>query len=301
MQLTEVDQKPHLLQTNQRLSSLNGNTTPSMNRPLCIEATQSISGYKQNFDINFDKDFIMPSRDQINNRYNFDPKYWIDRGNYWLNSEPQGSDECNLNIKLRLTASNFGAALNKSNFFTPIDLALDITNIVRGRNSTHIDRNKFSTQHGVVTEPKARNWYCRTRNVVVVEVGLAVPKWEPRICALLDGDIKDTDGIIEIKSPLEMYEPLRNHMSKIKTGWKPPPFYHEHIWESHYAQMQGSMKIVGKHWCDYIVFATESNLSYVERVPFNQKYWDETLWPCIQNFLNNIMEPIIFKKNSNPN
>lgn len=300
MQLTEIDQKPHLLQTNQRLS-FNKNTTSSMNTPLCIEAKQSISGYNPIFDINFEKSFIMPSREEINNRYNFDPKYWIDCGTYWLNVEPQGSDGWHLNRKLRLTASNFGAALNKSNFCTPMDIALDITNIVRGRCSTPIDRTKFSTQHGFVTEPNARNWYCRTRNVEVVDLGLAVPKWEPRIGASPDGDIKDSDGMIEIKSPLEMYEPLRNHMSKIKTGWKPPAFYHDHIWESHYAQMQGGMKIVGKLWCDYIVYATQSNLSYVERIPFNQKYWDETLWPSIQNFLDNIMEPLIFNKNTNIN
>lgn len=152
------------------------------------------------------------------------------------------------------------------------------------------DRNK---RHGVITEPKAREWYCKTRGVIVKEVGLSVPKWEPRIGASLDGDIVDSDGIIEIKSPLQMYESLTNHMAKINTGWRPPSFYHAHIREIHYAQMQGSMKITGKKWCDYIVFATQSNLSYVERVPFNKKYWDEVLWPGVTYFLNNIMEPLI--------
>ena len=220
----------------------------------------------------------------------FDPEYWIDCGEYWLNTAPQGSDPWHKNRKFRLTASNFGGAIGKSNFCTPMDIGMDITNI---KAKSFSDRSKFVMQHGVATEPQARDWYCRTRNVQVVEVGLAVPKWEPRIGASLDGDVIGTDGMIEIKSPLEMYEPLRNHMAKIGTGWRPPPFYHSHIWESHYAQMQGGMKITGKKWCDYIVYATQSNLSYVERVPFNQKYWDETLWPGIQNFLDNVMEPLI--------
>lgn len=261
---------------------------------MLIETDQSVPI----FDVNFHYNFIMPSKEQIYNRYKFDPNYWIDCGDYWLNLDRQGSDAWFLNRKFRLTASNFGAAMGKSNFCTAIDIAMDITNtgIAGGssrNNSVYPDRNKFSTQHGVITEPKARSWYCRTRNVEVIEVGLAVPKWEPRIGASLDGDIKDSDGMIEIKSPLEMYEPLRNHMSKINTGWRPPPFYHEHIWESHYAQMQGSMKITGKKWCDYIVYATQSNRSYVERIPFNEKYWEEILWPGIQNFLNNLMEPLI--------
>ena len=82
-----------------------------------------------------------------------------------------------------------------------------------------------------------------------------------------------------------MYKPLREHMLKIESGWEPSKFYHSHICDSHYAQIQGSMKIANKKWCDYIVYATRSNLSYVERIPFNQTYWDTTLWPGIQSFL----------------
>ena len=189
--------------------------------------------------------------------------------------------------KFRLTVSNFGGAIGKSSFCSPMEIAIDITNIKPKTTSA-----KFAMQHGVVTEPKARDWYCKTRNVEVQEVGLAVPKWEPRIGASLDGEV-GPDGIIEIKSPLVMYEPLQNHMIKINTGWRPPPFYHGHIWDTHYAQMQGGMKITGRKWCDYIVYATESNRSYVERIYFNQQYWDNELWPGVQNFLNNIMEPLI--------
>jgi putative phage-type endonuclease len=239
------------------------------------------------FDI---KKFVMPSREEINKRYTFESKYWIDFGNYWLNTAPQGSEQWHLHRKFRLTAFNFGGAIGKSHFCTPMDIALDLTNI---KTKSLSEYSKATMQHSIITEPKARDWYCRTRNVEVIEVGLAVPKWEPRIGVSLDGDVKNTDGIIEIKSPLEIYEPLRNHMAKIRTGWRPPPFYHSHIWESHYAQMQGGMKITNKRWCDYIVYATESNLSYVERIPFNQVYWETLLWPGILNFLDNIMEPLI--------
>jgi len=187
-----------------------------------------------------------------------------------------------------LTASDFGAAINKSNYQTPLDIAMEITN-----SKDYSKYNKSNPPHGIVTEPKARDWYRRTRNIKVIEVGLAVPKWEPRIGASIDGDIIGTEGIIEIKCPEEMYDSLITHMNKINTGWRPPPFYHEHIRDSHYAQMQGGMKIVNKQWCDYIVYATGSNLSYVERVYFNQKYWDTILWPGIQKFLDEIMEPII--------
>ena len=206
---------------------------------------------------------------------------------------PQGTSEWDINHRWRLTSRNFCAAIGKSNFTTPAQVASDIINPVH----LVVDK-RFAQLHGIRTEPEARDWYCNTRKVVVEEVGLAVPKWEPRLGTSIDGDVMGTDGMIEIKSPYEMYKPLRDHIAKIENGWTPPKFYHSHIWESHYAQMQGSMKIINKKWCDYIVYATESNLSYVERVFFDQTYWDTVLLPGIQSFFNNHMEPLIALQNS---
>lgn len=234
--------------------------------------------------------FVLPKQEQINERYNFDVDRWIDCGHYWLNKAVQGSQEWSENRLLRLTSANFGAALGLSAYSTMIEVAMDITNL---KKKSFPDRGKLFKEHGTTTEPEARKWYSQTRGVDVVEVGLAVPKWEPRIGTSLDGDIVGTDGIIEIKSPLQMYAPLDEHMSKIKSGWKPPVHYHDHIWDTHYAQMQGQMKIMEKKWCDYIVFAKQSNRVYVERVLFNQSYWDDILWPGIQYFIDNYMEPLI--------
>lgn len=234
--------------------------------------------------------FTLPSRDDINQRYSFPVQRWEDKGDYYLNLAPQGSPEWHEARKNRLTASNFGAAVGRSNFSTPMEVAMDITGI---KDKTFTESSKIAMQHGVITEPVARDWYCRTRNVVVDEVGLAVPKWEPRIGASLDGDIRGTDGIIEVKSPRTMYKPLATHYSRLQGGWVPPPLYHSHIWDTHYDQMQGAMRVTNKKWCDYIVYATDSGRSYVERVQFNEAYWNENLWPKIQNFLDTMIEPII--------
>lgn len=230
----------------------------------------------------------MINSSEIIKRYTFPAESWLDCDTYWLNTSSHGSDEWLSNHHLRLSAANFGDAIGKNNFYTPVQVATDLLQIQTLRN-----------QHNIMIIREAHEWYCRTRDVVISEIGLAVPKWEPRIITSVDGDVIGTDGIIEIRSPLEMYKPLREHMAKISNSWDPPKFYHSHIWESHYAKMQGNMKITGKKWCDYIVYATHSNLSYVERIPFNQTYWDNVLWPAIKIFLDTYMEPMIAASNIN--
>jgi len=220
----------------------------------------------------------------LNNNFTFPNESWNDCDTYWLNKSPQGSDEWNKQHKNRLTSRNFAAAIGKSKFTTPSQVANNISN-----HSYLIFDDTLLQQHGILIEPEVRGWYSSTRNIIVEEVGLAVPKWEPRIGTSIDGNIPN--GMIEIKSPNEMYKSLKEHISKIDNGWIPPKYYHSHIWESHYIQMQGSMAIMNKKWCDYIVYATYSNLAYVERVLFNPLYWNNFLWPGIQNFLNTYFNP----------
>jgi hypothetical protein len=229
--------------------------------------------------LNITKTTFSPSREQINKRYIFDSRLWIDHKSYWLNISPLESHDCYQ--KFRLTASSFGTVIKKSNLSNEIAMTL--------MNNKQFDLNIKQTG---VKESKPQDWYCLTRNVQVDEVHLVVPKWEPRICAL-NLNILGTDGIINIKNPVVMYDSLNNHMDKIDTGWRPPPFYHSHIREAYYAEIQGTMKITEKSFCDFIVYSSESNLSYVERIPFDQVYWDNILWPKIQNFLDNVMEPLV--------
>jgi hypothetical protein len=223
-------------------------------------------------------------------QFTFDPVHWIEFPTYWLNVGAQDSDMWHTEHLRRLISSKFGAALGKNFDITPQTMA---QRIATATFDPQEDRSEIVDQHGIITVKKARQWYCQTRNVKVREVGFAVPKWEHRIGTSVDGEVDGNDGIIHIKTPSEMYEALVDHMNRIKSGWKPPPFYHVHIREAHYMQMQGAIKIMNKNWCDFIVFSTKSNLSYVERIYFNQKYWDTVLWPGIRHFLQNILDPCL--------
>lgn len=185
--------------------------------------------------------------------------------------------------RFRFTTSKFGLLLD--NNVNLEDLARDMIY------ETYESFNRASSHntHGIVTEPIARARYCQETKNNVVEAGLAVPKWDPRIGNSSDGEVGD--GELEIKCPDRMYKKLKDHHDRLKTGWVPPKFYHDHIYETHYAQIQGTLKVKGKSWCDYFVYCTYGNILYLERIYFNEEYWNN-LYPKVVDFLDNIFEPM---------
>lgn len=210
---------------------------------------------------------------------------WRDCGSYWVNNAPQGSERWHA-LRNRITASKFHNT-KRDNLQ---ELAQSIV-----QPKQHAPNEAM--QHGIITEPLARDWYQRNYHCQVVEVGLAVPKWDTNIGASLDGDVVGTDGIIEIKCPQKMYAPIEEYLAKVKQGWKPPFGYHEHIWHSHYDQMQGGMAICNKKWCDYIVYCTPENKVFVDRIPFNRSYWDNELYPRLFHFNKEYLQPLLHKHN----
>lgn len=243
---------------------------------------------------------------------------WISRGNCWINLANQGTETW-LNarkgriptsfltnkpldvsspslssynpINARITGSNFGAAAGRSRFSTSKDLALEVAGI---KEKMFSEESKKNMAHGTKEEPNARKWYETRFGVEVEEIGLAVPKWNFHLGASVDGIVKDSKGIIEIKCPKKMYKPLEDHMVLRETGWNPrTPYHRSHIWPTHYDQMQGGMAILNMDWCDYIVYSTSDRQVYFERILFNSEYWTNCLYPKLQLFLDQELFPVL--------
>lgn len=246
---------------------------------------------------------------------------WIDRGSYLLHTAEQGTEEWKL-ARRRITASKFGyipksfpdslsevsTLLGSSSLSEPLlSVPLQTSNLEiellmppnHSKNFAHeimsptpiqfTEKEKERIEHGVETEPIARDWYEKEYGVKVEQVGLAVPKWDYRIGGSPDGLVGE-NGMIEIKCPVSMYQGLidkidfasletRNRDSEFRV----PP---SHIWTSHYDQMQGCMAILGRDCCDYVVYSTGDESVYTERIPFNKDYWWKTLYPRIAAFLD---------------
>lgn len=206
---------------------------------------------------------------------------WQDCGEYLVNMHPQGSEGWLAARRGLLTASNVGGAVGHCRFKTPEQ--------VRAGETTVDDAARARMAHGTRWEPVVRRWYEKKHGVTVDEVGLAVPKWDPRIGGSLDGQVRGASKCIEIKCPQKMYWRVAQYValtpeSKAELG----RYYHAHIFDSHYDQMQTCMAITGNAVCDYVVAAMDGPRAdiCVVSVPFNKEYWDTELYPLICAFLS---------------
>ena len=150
------------------------------------------------------------------------------------------------------------------------------------------------TNHGSYSNPSSskvnvHKWYHTMYGVPIEDIGTVVPKWDPRIEGTIDG-LAD-DGIVDIRQPTTMYKALIHHTKKIEKGWTPDKFCRDHLFSDHYVHMQANMRICGKLWCDYIVYV--HNQIYVERVLFNESYWNDVIWPQVDNFLTHNLAPAL--------
>ncbi len=218
--------------------------------------------------------------------------HWIEYDTYWLFNAPQLSEPWFQARKGRDTGSKVAGSIGHNNrFTTPEKTALEISGKII---PTFSPEAKERMQHGVDNEPVARQWYESTENVTVEELGLVVPRWNSYIGVSVDGLVRGTDGIIEIKCPKRMYDPLNLYMN---TGRRSKPNSltggFDHIWQSHYDQMQFGMAILNKKWCEYIVFCTPEDNVFHQKVPWNQHYWDTELYPKLTKFIDHKLKPLL--------
>lgn len=190
---------------------------------------------------------------------------FLDKETHHLSIFVQGSDPW---LELRshfFSASNFGYGVgNGLQFKTPEKLA----NIMKG-----LEKEEYNDamRAGNKYESTARDLYKEFNDVDVLEVGLAVPKFNTKISASSDGLVGD-DGCIEIKCPKKMYYSYYN-------------FTMEKMFKTHYDQIQGNMAIYNRKWCDYVIYGWEEETYFYKRINFDPNYWNNDLLPKINEFL----------------
>ena len=94
-------------------------------------------------------------------------------------------------------------------------------------------------QHGIDTEPEARNAYAFYRSTEVEEVGLVPHPSIKGSHASPDG-LVGKDGLVEIKCPNSA-----THLDFLLTGEIPEKYVIQMLWQ---------MACTGRKWCDYVSF-----------------------------------------------
>ena len=188
-------------------------------------------------------------------------KYNIDQG-----SEAWFSARCG-----RVTGTRFKALMAGHSTVTYKDLIADMTcEIITGKMEEGFVN--AAMEHGIETEPKARQEYETMFDVSVEEVGFIIPeednKYHDWIGVSPDGLVGD--GLLEIKCPK-----MKTHLGYI-AGRKLPTEYRY--------QVQGQLFVTGLQFCDF--------MSYVEGMkPFIVRvYPDPEIFKEFEQRLNDVIK-----------
>lgn len=215
-------------------------------------------------------------------------KDWIETEKHFIHTAIQGTQEWKDVRKNRLTASNSSIVTGKNRYKTIENYIPEFLGL---KEPVFDEISLFRMNQGTIHEPIAREWYCKKLGFVVKELGLVVRKEELRLGASTDGVIYETlngkeietDGIIEIKCPMYMYPKLLEYSKNANNIEN--IYYKDHIHPEHYEQMQCTMWVLDKKFCDYIVYAIKTGERFIFRVFFNKEYWDN-MYKSILIFLD---------------
>ncbi len=199
----------------------------------------------------------------------------------------QMSDEERKHRAKRVTASNAACAAGALDY--PGSSILDLIRITLGLQKKCFDQASIVRMtRGTKMEPKVRELYEKKTGYAVTEFGMFIPDWNIRFGASPDGIVKHDDGSqhnIEIKVPGDggVYLKLREMREAGRHNF--PDLHHDHIKIEHYCQMIMTMAVTKSEFCDYIVYGYKSYDLYIERVWYNEEFWEDWLYPRLLKFL----------------
>lgn len=215
----------------------------------------------------------------------FSTNFIVDCGDYYELTYPQRSTGWKEARKLRITASNFAQAADLSPYGSSESLLKEKLGLKDKNFSAWTQR---IMNEGAALEDHVKEYYERKYKKRVESRDLIIPKSYPYIGVSVDGYVRKTNSIIEIKCPQTMYSGLVEAHYQKKAGKVFPRNYYDHIKIDHYCQMQGGMAILNCEFCDYVVYCQNENRITCWRIYRNREFWDNILFPKLKIFVNNL-------------
>lgn len=198
---------------------------------------------------------------------------WLDYGPCWVHVAPQKLPDGSTNpdwlaVRNGVASSTIISGLVGKGFGN----CAESISFLKGATKVFTSpTSKKMLQHGLDNEFEARTKLEQGENISIHEVGFAISKLDPRIgCSadgliyiMEDGKVKLTNEGVEIKCPPKgIYPKIISHKNLLETLVKSnmtndtvfDPYYHEHISEQHYIQMQMCMFVYDMQEWRYVVY-----------------------------------------------
>lgn len=200
--------------------------------------------------------------------------------------------------RFRLTASKFGEVRRLKPTTPPDNLVLRVIQSPSFKSA--------ATEWGIRNEDTAIKVYADTQRqsghdeLVVCPSGFIIDTKHAFLGATPDGAVYDplSDnpyGFLEVKCPYSLKDKTPQQ------ACSSPGFcctldgdqQSLHLRENHlyYSQVQGQMAIGHRPWCDFVIYTTKG--ISVERINFNQKFWEDELLPKLCDFYRYCIAPEI--------
>ena len=162
--------------------------------------------------------------------------------------------------------------------------------------SSSSDKLPPSLQHGIDHEDEAADKYMEYmynigRPVQVEDSGFVVHPGFPHLGCSPDRKVVDPKvhphfGIVEIKCPYSTCDlPPREAAAYSGVEFSSKIVGDKLILKddhAHMFQIQGQLALTGAKWCDYVIYTFKG--MHIQRIPFNEKMWMETIMPELDNF-----------------
>ena len=200
--------------------------------------------------------------------------------------------------RYRITASVFGIIYHRKPDTPPDAL---VTNLLEQRRIT-----STAIKWGIDHESEALKSYEEYQHkaghtgLTVCLVGFHVSTSHPFLGASPDGGVYDPSNVGEPYGFVEVKCPFKHRDNTPEQACTDPNFCSSLTSSgeislkkrhSYYCQIQGQMAIGDRPWCDFIIYTSKGIT--IERVRYDQEFWEKNLLPKLEEYYDNCVAPEI--------
>ena len=202
---------------------------------------------------------------------------WVHTNRYLISKSPVLSQEWLKQKSKHLLTSDFGAAVGHNKKKSAKKLAWELAN-GNGNNNDNIEnvnniKNIENSRDKLRQIEIGKVIYGQASGLPINTMSLCVSKIDSRFAIPSCSYLNDNDYgcvLVNVKYVKRFTEELRQASEREYVPGKV-----DHIPQNDYDEMQGMMFIAGVGLCDYVVYCSRTGSLFVQRIGFNQAYWND--------------------------